>query len=102
MMSDLFLKLLGFATKAGKIAIGTQAVKIAIKKKKAFLVIASKECSQNTVKEIIKLDSSIRIIKSYSSDEISKFTGKYNRHLVAILSKQMAETMIKEVFYEKN
>lgn len=51
-MSQKAIALLGFARKAGKLAVGTAATTDAIKRGKAFLAIVASDISEKSAKEI--------------------------------------------------
>ena len=78
-MENKTLLMVGLATKAGQIAVGTELVCEQIRKKQACLVLISKEASANTQKKIKNCctyyHSEYRIIEA-DQESLARFVGK--------------------------
>lgn len=73
---------IGFAVRAGKFRVGTNAVQTL---KKAFLVIVCKTASQNTKKQALKIANKFRCpIMETVSKTLTQFVYKDNAKVMAI------------------
>lgn len=91
------LGLIGIATKAGKVAFGTEAVTETIKNKKAKLVIVAEDASDKSKENIVYLcdKSRIQIVVFGKIETISKAIGKQNKAVISIKDKNLGEEIIK-------
>ena len=91
------LRLLGLATRAGKIAFGTESVIDTIKKNKASLVIIANDAADRTKRNIQRIaeenNVSIRIYETIES--LSKSIGKENKAIIAIKDKNFSSEILK-------
>lgn len=80
------LRLLGLATRAGKIAFGTESVIDTINKKRAKLVIVACDASDRTKRNIERIANENNIeIRIYERVEsLSKSIGKENKAVISI------------------
>lgn len=91
------LGFIGIATKAGKIACGTEAVEETIEKRKAKLVMIAQDASEKTKKNITYQceKSQIPIVIFSSIERISKAIGKTNKAVISIKDKNLGEEINK-------
>lgn len=79
-MNDKFLTLLGFASKAGKLSYGFDAVKTAISRQKAKLVLTANDISPKTKKEVLFFCDKFSIphisLEDYGMETVSHAIGK--------------------------
>ena len=89
--------LLGLATKAGKIAFGTQAVIESIEKKTAKLVVIAKDTSEGSRNKIQKIceEKNVTYIIFGSIEENSIAIGKFNKAVIAIKDNNFADAILK-------
>ena len=97
MENDKVLRLLGLATRAGKIAFGTESVKDTINKKKAKLVIVAQDSSDRTKRNITRIAQENNVpIRIYGNIEtISKNIGKDNKAVVCVKEINFSKEMLK-------
>ncbi len=98
MINNNILGLVGLAMKAGKVAFGADSVEESIQKRKAKLVIISKESSERTKSKFTKICEkySIPIIIDGSIEEISKSIGKNNKAVIGIKDTNFANSIQKK------
>ena len=91
------LRLLGLATRAGKIAFGTESVIDTIKKNKASLVLVAEDAAKRTKRNIMRIAEENKVpIKIYESIEtLSKSIGKENKAIIAIKDKNFSSEILK-------
>lgn len=84
--------LLGLATKAGKIAFGTDSCLDMISKKKVKLVIVAKDSSQRTIDNFKKrcIENDIDFYIFGEKDDLSKAIGKLNKTVIGVKDKNLA------------
>lgn len=89
--------LIGLATKAGKIAAGTEACLEAIEKKSAKLVVIATDASERTKKTFKEKCEQCKIANYEILDieQISKAIGKPNKAVIGIKEKGLAEAIRK-------
>ncbi len=91
------LRLLGLATRAGKIAFGTESVIDTINKKKAKLVIVAEDAADRTKKNIQRISDEknvpVRIYKNIN--ELSKSIGKENKAVIAVKDSNFASEILR-------
>lgn len=79
-MNDKILTLLGFASKAGKLSYGFDAVHTTVSQKKSKLVLTANDISPKTKKEILyccdKFKTQAIILNSYDMTTISHAIGR--------------------------
>lgn len=89
--------LIGLATKAGKIAAGTEACLEAIEKKNAKLILIATDASERTKKSIKEKCEQYKIAnyEMLEIEQISKAIGKSNKAVIGIKEKGLAEAIRK-------
>lgn len=79
-MNDKILTLLGFATKAGKLSYGFDAVKTALAQSKSKLVLIANDLSQKSQKEVVffadKFKTKVLVLQSYDMGTLSHAVGR--------------------------
>ena len=80
------LSLLGLAKRAGKVIVGTDAVISKLQVNDLHLIFIAKDSSLATIDKIEKkaFYYNVRIIKSFTSDEISNAIGSNNNKVIGI------------------
>ncbi len=91
--------LLGISAKAGKVSAGTDLVLEEISKKNIELVIIAKDTSEKTIKNMKYYcnKENIPIIMYGTIEENSKAIGKYNKAILGIKDKNLAEAIKKVI-----
>ena len=86
MESNKILRLLGLATRAGKIAFGTESVTESVEKKKAKLVIVASDSAERTKRNFFRICESgnVNIREFGKIEELSRSIGKENKVVIAI------------------
>lgn len=79
-------RLLGLATRAGKIAFGTESVTETVTKRKAKLVIVAIDSADRTKRNLVRVceENNINIREYGNIEELSKCIGKQNKAVIAI------------------
>lgn len=90
------LSLLGLAKRAGKVIVGTDAVISKLQVDNLHLIFIAKDSSLATIDKIEKkaFYYNVRIIKSFTSDEISNAIGSNNNKVIGINDPGFAKAMI--------
>ena len=93
------INLIGLATKAGKTVSGEFSTEKAVKSKKAYLVMVSKEASDNTKKMFTNMCTYYRVPICYfgKKDELGHAMGKEMRASLAVVDKSFAEAIVKQM-----
>ncbi len=91
------LSLLGLAKRAGKVIVGTDAVISKLQENKLNLIFVAKDASLATIDKIEKkaFYYDVKIIKSFTSDELSNCIGSNNNKVLGLSDKGFADTIIK-------
>jgi len=94
---DKVYGLLGLATRAGKIAFGTEQVLEAITYNKAKLVVIATDTSENSKKKIINTcdKNNVQYVEYGTIEQNSKAIGKTNKAVIAIKDIGFAESILK-------
>lgn len=97
MIENKVLGLLGLATRAGKIAFGTESVLENIENKKAKLVIVAEDSSDRTKRNFeYKCEENKIPFRVFGSIEgISKSIGKPNKAVVALKDSNFSKEILK-------
>lgn len=92
------LNLLGLAQRAGKLATGFDAVKLALNKNQVKLIFIGSDVSQNTKDKLAFLlrKKKIETIEIFSSQEITQALGK-ERKLVAVTDSEFSKAIKKNL-----
>lgn len=79
-------RMLGLATRAGKIAFGTESVTETVTKRKAKLVIVAIDSADRTKRNLVRVceENNINIREYGNIEELSKCIGKQNKAVIAI------------------
>ena len=98
MINKNILGLIGLAMKAGKVAFGADSVEENITKRKAKLIIISKESSERTKSKFVKLCEkyNIPIIIDGKIEELSKTIRKNNKAVIGIKDINFANSIQKK------
>ena len=93
------INLIGLATKAGKTVSGEFSTEKAVKSKKAYLVMVSKEASDNTKKMFTNMCTYYKVPICYfgKKDELGHAMGKEMRASLAVLDEGFARAMGKQM-----
>ncbi len=97
MEQDKILRLLGLATRAGKIAFGTESVIETIENKKAKIVFIAEDAADRTKRNITRIAQERNIkVRIYGTIEtLSKSIGKENKAVVSVKDINFANEMLK-------
>lgn len=99
MEQNKVFRLLGLATKAGKVAFGTESVIDTINKNKAKLVLVAEDSADRTKRNIIrKAEENNVLVRVYGNIEnLSKSIGKENKAIVCIKDSNFSKEMLKVI-----
>ena len=77
-MNEALMRIIGLATRAGKIEVGEGKTEDRIKNKKSKLVIVSLDASDNTARKFENLckGNGIEMIRAGERDVLGKYTGR--------------------------
>lgn len=91
------LSLLGLAKKAGKVIVGTDAVISKLQDNNLSLIFVAKDSSLATMDKLEKkaFYYNVKIIKSFTSDELSFAIGSNNNKVLGIADGGFAKAMLK-------
>ena len=91
--------LLGLCSKAGKIAAGMDLVLEELSKKNICLVIVAEDCSEKTKKNIRYYceKANVEMITFGNIETNSKVIGKYNKAIIGIRDKNLADAIKKVI-----
>lgn len=98
-MTDRVYSFLGLAKKAGAVVSGEDACQMAIKKKKAHLIIIAEDASDNTKKRFISNCEyrSIEVRLFGNKELLGRFAGKNIRSVIAVLHKGFAKRLMEMI-----
>jgi ribosomal protein L7Ae-like RNA K-turn-binding protein len=101
-VEEKLASLLGLARKAGKIALGHQAVKNAIIKGDLCLLILAEDCSPTTGKRFIKWSEGkgIKRISFFTQEKLGEIWGKGQISVAGLLDENFASAILKK--FENN
>lgn len=94
MEKNKVLRLIGLASRAGKVITGIELSQKAVKKGNAKLVILTKETSESTADFFLKCGIPSIVVES--KEKLGKFTGKDIRSVAVISDIGFAEAILKE------
>lgn len=94
---DKALTLLGFAKKAGQIVSGTEALHDALMKKQIHFLYIAHDCSQASLRQLLRQATTIPMTMNYSRDELARATGMRPRNAYGITNRKMALAMAQEM-----
>ena len=99
MQQDKILSMISLATKAGKTVSGEFSVEKAVKERKAYLVVVSKEASANTKKMFKNMCEFYKVPIYYygTKEELGHFMGKEFRASLAVTDSGLAGSVIKQL-----
>ena len=99
MQSDKFHRMLGLATRAGKVVCGEGAALDSIRNKKACLIILSEDASENTRKRFCNSCSfySVPYITGSDRHSLGKVVGRDFAVVIAVNDKGFAEVLNENV-----
>ena len=97
MESNKVLRLLGLATRAGKIAFGTESVIESVEKKKAKLVLVASDSAERTKRNFFRICdlNGVDIREFGTIEELSKSIGKANKAVIAIKDINFSNEILK-------
>lgn len=85
--------MLGLCARAGKLASGEEAVRIALKKKQAHLVVIDREISSGSAEKYERMaaNADVELIGAYS--QIGRAIGKESRMALAVTDEGFAKAL---------
>lgn len=86
-------RIIGLATRAGKVITGLELCEKAVKTGKAKIIILTKETSDNTKKSF--MNSHIDIVYVDSKETLGKCTGKETRSVAVITDENFSTAVLK-------
>lgn len=98
MTNNKILGLIGLAMRAGKVSFGADSVEESIVKRKAKLVIISKDSSERTKSKFIEIceKNKLPVIIDWDIESLSKAIGKNNKAILGIKDKNFADSIQKK------
>lgn len=104
MWENKIYSFIGLAKKAGAIATGEGLTELAIKRRKANLVIVTKDASANTRKKIetVLYESNIPILDFGHKEKLGHMLGKKFFSVIAITDRGFAERIKELIEQEQN
>lgn len=87
--------MISLAAKAGKVVSGDTAVAAAVQKKEAYLLLAEKNASANTMDKMGKLRDAYALPLLYVED-VGACIGKPGRTMVAVCDEGFAKAILKK------
>ena len=96
---DRIQSLVGLARRAGKVALGQQAVQAAIKRKRTQLVIIAEDAAENTknkFRELTNRTGGATVFITGSKSEWGRLFGKESTAVFAILDRNFARGILTE------
>ena len=99
MKMDNALRMVGIATKAGRVASGEFMTENAVKSGKAALVIVAGDASANTKKKFNNMCGFYKVpIRAYSTkEELGRAIGKEFRASMAVTDEGLAQAIMKKM-----
>ena len=94
-MVEKSLRMLGLATRAGKVITGAELVSKALQNKKIHLIILANDAKESTAK--LFFGSNVPVVRLGNKETLGKMTGKEIRSVAGITDKNFAEVILKEV-----
>lgn len=93
------MNLIGLATKAGKTVSGEFSTEKAVKSRKAYLVMISREASDNTKKMFTNMCTYYKVPICYfgKKDELGHAMGKEMRASLAVMDESFASAIVKQM-----
>lgn len=88
------LRLLGLATRAGKVITGIDLCDKAIKRGKAHLIVLAADAQQSTVETFS--NRQIPVVTVLNKEVLGKFTGKEYRSVAVVCDEEFAKAIQKE------
>lgn len=98
-MSNKIFSLLGLATRSGNLVSGEFMTEKAVKEQRAYVVIVSREASDNTKKMFTNMCSFYRVPLYFfgTKEELGHYTGKEFRASVAVTEEGFAKSIIEKL-----
>jgi len=95
--------MLGLAQRAGQVASGDAAVRSALKKNKALLVVMAKDAAENTqtLSRDICERKRVPLVSAGTKDELGQVLGKAPRAVAAVLEARFASQILAAMGDEK-
>ncbi|KAJ51566.1 ribosomal protein L7Ae-like RNA K-turn-binding protein [Clostridium tetanomorphum] len=95
-MKNKFISFLGIVKKAGKCIEGYNKCEEALRKDKCYLVIVSKEASQNTKEKFSRmaLNRNIPVISECNGEDLCQILGRDRINIVGVSDMSMAEKLL--------
>lgn len=92
MNREKVLQLLGLAKRANKIVSGETSVLESIRNGRAVLVFLASDTLKNTTKRFVDKTGfyHVKLVQSFSTDEINKAIGTNNRKVIGITDRNFA------------
>ena len=104
-MNDKILTLLGFASKAGKLSYGFDAVKTALTQSKSKLVLMASDVSSKSQKEVFfygeKFKTTAMVLNDYDMETISHAVGR-KCGIVSVNDVSFAEGLLSAINVGRN
>lgn len=85
------LRMLGLATKAGKVITGIDLCEKAVKQRKAKLVILAEDAAESTKKEFS--NSGLPVVTVENKETLGRFTGKEYRSVCVVCDAGFAKVI---------
>ncbi len=93
-MLDKSLRMLGLATRAGKVITGAELVLKALRSNKIHLIILAQDAKESTAKQFE--NKNVPVIKLADKDTLGKMTGKEIRSVAGVTDESFAKVILKE------
>ncbi|MGI6765715.1 MAG: L7Ae/L30e/S12e/Gadd45 family ribosomal protein [Lentihominibacter sp.] len=98
-MKSKVLKYMGFARKSGNLVSGVNTCTLNMSRGKVELVILAEDISEGSEKKIMKeiRKNNVKFVKYGKSEVMSQATGATGRQVFAVLDRNFADVILKEI-----
>ncbi len=95
-MKDKFLNFLGLCKKSGNILEGYNKCEANIGYKRIYLLILSKDVSENTREKFIKIasENNIKVLELYSKEELGNAVGLKEINVIGITDQNFSKRLL--------
>ena len=94
MTDSKFLRLLGLCTAAGKTVSGEEAVRIAVQKRRAHLIVLDSQCAPETRRRAAAMAERAGVPLVVLDADVGKTVGHEGRKIAAVLDAGFARALL--------
>lgn len=98
-MAAALVRLIGLGIKAGSVVIGTDGVRVAIRRGRVAAVVVASDCSQRTEQKVVRLarGKHVPVVRGPSATDLGRLNGRGSVQAMGLTDRNLVRGIINAI-----